>query len=153
MGLFDNPAMVYNRRLMAFTTWLEECQPGFMDIQSDVGRKAVSIEYFTTYLQQGKLPDLSEEIGFLVRKCGDSDFRLIPHPSQKVQDHLSNLERELLTMDLMYIGFHGLYDLFGNKIRALINNKRNPIDKVVGWYLETMIYRRIDLVQTTRSLT
>ena len=153
MGLFDNPVAVYDRRLGAFTTWLEKCQPGFMDIQSEVGRKALAIEYFNTYLQKGKLPELPEEIGFLVKKSGDSDFRLIPHPSQKVQDHLSNLERELLTMDLTYIGFHGLYGFFGTKIRALINNKRNPIDKVVGWYLETMIYRRIDLIQTTRSLT
>lgn len=152
MGLFDNPATVYTRRLVAFTTWLEKCQAGFMDIPSQMGRKALAIEYFTTYLQQGKLPELPEETGFLVKKSGDSDFRLIPHPSQKVRDHLSNLERELLIMDPTRIGYYRLYDHFQMQIRVLINNKRNKIDKVVGWYLETMIYRRIDLIQTTRSL-
>lgn len=152
MGLFDDPAAVYNRRLVAFTTWLQKCQPGFMDIQSEVGRKALATEYFTTYLQEGKLPELPEETGFLVKKSGDSDFRLIPHPSQKVRDHLSNLERELLMMNPRRIGCYGLYDHFQTQIRVLLNNQRNKIDKVVGWYLETMIYRRIDLIQITCSL-
>lgn len=152
MGLFDDPATVYDRRLGAFTTWLEKCQPGFMDIQSEVGRKALAIEYFNTYLQEGKLPELPEETGFLVKKSGNSDFRLIPHPSQKVRDHLSNLERELLMMNPRRIGCYGLYDHFQTQIRVLLNNERNKIDKVVGWYLETMIYRRIDLIQITCSL-
>jgi hypothetical protein len=152
MGLFDDPAAAYNRRLVAFTTWLERCQPGFMDIKSELGRKALAIQYFTTYIQEGKLPGLPEDTGFIVKGSGNSDFRLIPHPSKKVRDHLSNLERQLLIVDHRRVGCYELYNLFEIKIRALIN-ENNKIDKVVGWYLETMIYRRIDLIQIARSLS
>ena len=151
MGLLDDSATVYGWRLVAFTTWLEKCQPGFMDIQSEIDRKALAVEYFTTYLQEGKLPELPEEVRFIVTRSGDSNFRLIAHPSKKVRDHVSNLERELLIMEPTRIGYYELYDHFQTQIRALIN-KSNKIDKVVGWYLETMIYRRIDLIQITRSL-
>ena len=152
MGLFDEPTPPYDRRLCAFTTWLEKCQPGFMDIQSEVSRKALAIEHFNTYIREGRLPELPEDIGLLVKKSGHSGFRLTPCPSQRVRDHLSNLERKLLMMNPTRLGCYGLYSYFQMQIRVLLNNINN-IDRVVGWYLETMIYRKIDLIQITRSLT
>lgn len=157
MGLFDDPDAVYNRRLAAFTTWLETCQPGFINIKSKADRKARARQYFATYLQVGKLPDLPEETEFLVRKSRGYPralgLHVIPHPSKKVKDHLSNLERQLLQLLMRprCRGYYELYGLFQEKIKFLIADKQNPIDRVVGWYLETMIFRKIDLIQISRS--
>lgn len=134
-------------------TWLERCQPGFINIKSEVDRTARARQYFTTYIREGKLPELPVEAGLISKIPERLSLRLAPHPSQKVRDHLSNLERELFMMDPTRLGSPSQYDHFQTRIRALINKKRNKIDKVIGWYLSTMIFRSIDLMQTTRSLT